>query len=103
MLFGRMGCRALVGLGVATGICVGSAGGFGIAGSQAASWPAQTGTASSMIMLVQAAPQAAPCGPAPAAPCKEPDAKPKPKAKEEKKRRLTPCGPGLAPCADTRQ
>ena len=100
MLLGRMGLRALLSLGVGVGIGVG---GLGILNSQAAGWAAPvTVAADDAVVLAQAAPQASPCGPAPAAPCKEPEAKPKTKAKVEKKRRLTPCGPGLAPCGDTK-
>src|SRR5262245_57237918 len=101
MLVGRIGYRGLMSLSLATGISVGGAGGFGLTDSQAASLAAQPAATGSAIVLTQVAPQPAPCGPAPAAPCKDTDAKPKPKAKE-KQRRLSPCGPGLAPCAETK-
>src|SRR5262245_56584162 len=52
----RMECHALMGLGVATGICLGSAGGFGVADGQAASWVTSTSLGGAVV-LVQSAPQ----------------------------------------------
>src|SRR5262245_40327112 len=103
MLFDRRGYRALMSWAVAAGVSAGGLGGIGVMASQAAGWVAPAATTGGMLVRVQAAPQPAPCGPAPAAPCKESAAQPtddgqaKPKAKE-KQRRLTPCGPGIAPC-----
>jgi hypothetical protein len=96
MLFGRLGCRALMSAGVAVGIAAVGAGGFGPTASDAASFSVPPIAMGDAVLRVQTSPQPAPCGTAASAPCKEPQAKPKPK--REKQRKISPCGPGLAPC-----
>jgi hypothetical protein len=98
MLFGRVGCRALLSVGVAVGIGGGGAGGLVIADAQAANVMPPEVASAGMIVLVQSVPPTS-SSTAPAAPGKEPQPKPKTK---EKQRRLSPCGPGLSPCADAK-
>jgi hypothetical protein len=96
MRFGWLSSGTLIGVGVAVGIATGGAGGFSLPATQAAS-PARPAPArDDAVVRTQASPQPESCGTSSTAPpCKKPA---KPKAKKEKQRRISPCGPGLAPC-----
>ena len=102
MLLGRVGRRALLGVGIAVGVCGGGVGGLAVTDASAATVAIPQASSPGLIVPVQSGPSSPGGTTAPAAPGKEPQAQPKPKPKE-KQRRLTPCGPGLAPCGDTKQ
>lgn len=95
MLFGRLGHRGLMSAGLAVGIAAGGAGGFGAPVSRAASVVVPVIAQDGAVVLVQSSPQPAPCGTSSTPPCK---AQAQPKPKDQKQRRMTTCGPGLAPC-----